>query len=76
MVLTSHLQQAYEQQYANHQSEWRAIGARQKVRNIAEMLEGLNIRTMLEVGAGDGSLLQLLNDCQLAEDLYGSGNFG
>ena len=68
MALTAHLQDAYERQYRDGQSTWREIGARQKVKNIAEVTGGKRFGRVLEVGAGDGSLLQLLGQ-HLADEL-------
>ncbi|MES2734295.1 MAG: class I SAM-dependent methyltransferase [Bacteroidota bacterium] len=70
MALTAHLQDAYEKQYQDSQSEWRELGARQKVQNMVEVTGGKRFGKVLEVGAGDGSLLQLLNAQGVADELY------
>jgi ubiquinone/menaquinone biosynthesis C-methylase UbiE len=69
MSLTSHVQQAYEDQYKSDQSEWREIGARQKALNIVEVTQGMTFQKVLEVGAGDGSILQFLSQFNFAESL-------
>ncbi|MBC7920079.1 MAG: class I SAM-dependent methyltransferase [Ferruginibacter sp.] len=69
MALTAHLQDAYERQYRGGGSAWRETGARQKAKNIGEVTGGKRFGKVLEVGAGDGSLLQLLGQ-HLADELY------
>ncbi len=64
------VQQAYDQQYLQETSEWRELGARTKAQNIIDITHGLTFRKVLEVGAGDGSILKFLHDRNFAEELY------
>lgn len=50
----------YEGQYEGEPSEWRSRGAASKARNAAWALEGRGVERVLEVGAGDGSVLERL----------------
>lgn len=70
MSLTTHVQEAYEKQYEDNQAEWRELGAKQKALNIVALTQGIKFRKVLEVGAGDGSILQWLNTYQFADELY------
>ncbi len=70
MSLSTQVQDAYEKQYENNQKEWREIGARQKALNIIELTHGLTLNKVLEVGAGDGSILQFLSKHNFAGELY------
>lgn len=70
MSLTSHVQKAYEDQYKSDQSEWRETGAYQKALNIVDVTKGVRFNKVLEVGAGDGSILHFLSKFNFAESLY------
>jgi ubiquinone/menaquinone biosynthesis C-methylase UbiE len=70
MAVTSHLQDAYEQQYQASQGKWREVGARQKALNIIELAGALKPGKVLEVGAGDGSILWWLSQMNFAPELY------
>jgi len=70
MAITTNLQTAYEQQYQSQQGRWREVGARQKALNIKELTKGLHPQKVLEVGAGDGSILWWLSGMNFAPELY------
>jgi ubiquinone/menaquinone biosynthesis C-methylase UbiE len=70
MSVSAQVQQAYEKQYENNQTEWREIGAQQKALNIRELVNGFTFTKVLEVGAGDGSILQVLSRHNFAPELY------
>jgi ubiquinone/menaquinone biosynthesis C-methylase UbiE len=70
MSISAQVQQAYEKQYESYQSVWREIGAQQKALNIIELTQGLKLNKVLEVGAGDGSILQVLSRHTFAKELY------
>lgn len=70
MSLTAQVQQAYEKQYQDDQAEWREIGAKQKALNIIALTQGIRCKKVLEVGAGDGSILKWLSTYNFAEELY------
>lgn len=65
------LRDKYDGYYADGQSEWRRLGAIDKVRNIQRLCDGLGLREVIEVGAGEGSVLQRLHEVGLAPALYG-----
>jgi ubiquinone/menaquinone biosynthesis C-methylase UbiE len=70
MEIAPNVQNAYEQQYQGQQSDWREIGAKQKALNIMELCDGLRPQKVLEVGAGDGSILAWLSRNSFAPELY------
>ncbi len=64
------LQTKYDAAYTGHNVEWRALGARQKVEHIVELSETFSWNRVLEVGAGDGSILDLLDKHNFCKELY------
>jgi ubiquinone/menaquinone biosynthesis C-methylase UbiE len=69
-TLSTQVQSAYEKQYEDNQTEWREMGARKKALNILELTQGMKFRRVLEVGAGEGSILQQLSQHTFADELY------
>ena len=53
------LQEKYDGYYSG-ESEWRSLGARGKVENIVALCRGISPDNILEVGAGEGSILERL----------------
>lgn len=64
------LQSYYNEQYASNDKAWRTFGAIQKVKNILDISKGMKFAKVLEVGAGDGSILELLASQAFASQLY------
>lgn len=65
VAINQDLDHFYKNQYKNESLEWRALGAKAKARNILQISAGLdNIQRVLELGAGDGSVL---NEMALAK---------
>lgn len=56
--------------YYRGESEWRRICAVDKVRNIQELTRGYSFRDVVEVGAGEGSVLARLDELAFAPNLY------
>jgi len=67
---TNNVIEAYNDFYTGNEVEWRMLGAKSKARNIMEVCEGLNPAKVLEVGAGDGSILHYLDEWKFAAELY------
>jgi len=61
----------YENYYAEGDSEWRWLGAMDKADNIISLCHSLPHNSILEVGAGEGSILKRLSDLNFGEKLYG-----
>jgi ubiquinone/menaquinone biosynthesis C-methylase UbiE len=59
---------AYDSQYQEYDGEWRLLGARQKAENIRKVAQGIpKPKKLLELGAGDGSILRQLIAANFAE---------
>jgi ubiquinone/menaquinone biosynthesis C-methylase UbiE len=56
--------------YYNGETEWRRLGAVDKVNNIISLCEVYSPQNILEIGSGDGSILQCLSEQKFGENLY------
>jgi ubiquinone/menaquinone biosynthesis C-methylase UbiE len=70
IAVAQKLKQTYDQQYSNMTAHWRALGARQKAQNILDICETNTYDKVLEVGAGDGSILQILDKQNFANSFF------
>ena len=70
-VVSEHLRENYDGYYSAGDSEWRRLGAIDKVENIVALCNGLPRRKVLEIGAGEGSILRRLSELEFGEDLFG-----
>lgn len=68
--LTGSVKTAYDQFYTNDQSNWRMLGAKYKAQNILDVCRNIKPQKVLEVGAGDGSILHFLDQVNFAPELY------
>jgi len=68
--LTDSVKTAYDQFYTNDQSTWRMLGAKHKAQNIIDVCAAIKPTKVLEVGAGDGSILHFLDQRNFASELY------
>jgi len=64
------IKQAYDNQYSGKESAWRDMGARHKAQNILNITGGKRFGKVLEVGAGDGAVLQALHQANFADEYY------
>jgi SAM-dependent methyltransferase len=62
VVVDPHLQSNYDDYYRGDISEWRELGAIDKVANIRRLCASMAPATVLDVGAGEGAVLQRLAD--------------
>lgn len=69
-VISGNVREAYDQFYQDHDQEWRMLGAKYKAQNIADISGGRQFSKVLEVGAGDGSILHYLDEWNFAPELY------
>jgi ubiquinone/menaquinone biosynthesis C-methylase UbiE len=67
--VTKSVQSAYDGLYTDEMTEWRELGGRLKAQNIAEVCRGRTFDTVLECGAGEGSVLQFLGATDLCTSL-------
>ena len=65
MRLEQSLTQHYAEYYAENQglTEWRRLGATDKANNIVELCASLPQHEILEIGCGDGAVLEKLAAC-------------
>ncbi|MBI5944014.1 MAG: class I SAM-dependent methyltransferase [Chloroflexi bacterium] len=64
------LKSNYEDYYESGDSEWRRLGAEDKASNITALCQDLPHASILEIGAGEGSILKRLSDLNFGEKLY------
>ncbi len=69
-IINSGVKSAYDNFYQSHNDQWRLLGARYKAKNIADVCKGQKFKKVLEVGAGDGSILKYLDEWNFAPELY------
>ncbi len=69
--ISDKLKNNYQDYYENGDSEWRKIGAIGKVENIMMLCDKLPHTSILEIGAGEGSILKRLSELNFGDNLYG-----
>jgi ubiquinone/menaquinone biosynthesis C-methylase UbiE len=62
VAVDPHLQRNYDEYYADDLSEWRGMGAVDKASNIVSLCAAPAPSTVLDIGAGEGSVIQRLAD--------------
>jgi len=60
-ILSADVKSAYDDFYLGRDEQWRMLGAKYKSINITDVCRGYEFKKVLEVGAGDGSILQQLD---------------
>jgi ubiquinone/menaquinone biosynthesis C-methylase UbiE len=60
-ILSADIKIAYDEFYLGRDEQWRMLGAKYKAKNIVDLCIGNEFKKVLEVGAGDGSILQHLD---------------
>jgi ubiquinone/menaquinone biosynthesis C-methylase UbiE len=68
-IISGNVKTAYDHFYEKHDEAWRMLGAKYKAQHIIEVCRGLTFTNVLEVGAGDGSILKYLSDQNFAPEL-------
>jgi ubiquinone/menaquinone biosynthesis C-methylase UbiE len=61
-MISSGLKEAYDNFYTGLDGQWRLLTARHKAMNIKEVCRTYSFSKVLEVGAGDGSILKYLDE--------------
>lgn len=69
-MLSKEVKTAYDNFYTNSDVAWRMLGAKYKAKNIVDVCSEIKPRKVLEVGAGDGSILHFLNEWNFAPELH------
>jgi len=68
--LSPFLQNNYDNYYEEGDSEWRWLGALDKAENIKSLCKDLPIDSVIEIGAGEGSVLKRLSELKFAKEYY------
>lgn len=70
LKISAHLQSNYEDYYEEGDSEWRWLGALDKADNIQALCKDLTINSVIEIGAGEESVLKRLSELDFAREFY------
>jgi len=68
--ISDHLRNNYDDYYEDGDSEWRRLSALAKVDNIVSLCGKLPHSSILEIGAGEGSILKRLSELKFGDELY------
>jgi ubiquinone/menaquinone biosynthesis C-methylase UbiE len=69
MHISDNLKGSYSGQYDGNLTNWRNTGAKYKALNIVELSKNISFRNVLEVGAGEGSILDWLSKWDFCRDM-------
>jgi len=69
-ITSGNVREAYDEFYKRHDEAWRMLGAKYKAQHIIDVCKGRHFQKVLEVGAGDGSILKLLADQNFAPEYH------
>lgn len=67
-TVSDNVKHAYDEFYEKHDEAWRMLGAKYKAQHIIDVCKGYTFKEVLEVGAGDGSILKYLSDHHFAPE--------
>lgn len=67
-IISGSVKNAYDEFYQQHDEAWRMLGAKFKAQHIIDVCGGQTFKKVLEVGAGDGSILKQLAERNFAPD--------
>ncbi len=67
MEISQDLKSKYDNFYSESTENWRLIGAIGKVENILKISNKLDFKKVIDIGAGDGNVLELLSKSGFAE---------
>ena len=69
-IISGNVKDAYDEFYQKHDEAWRMLGAKYKAQHIVDVSQGRTFKKVLEVGAGDGSILKFLADANFAPEYH------
>ena len=70
-LVDENLKKKYDGYYEEGDSEWRWIAAMNKANNIISLCKNHPHNSILEIGAGEGSILKWLSERMFGKELYG-----
>ena len=68
--ISPNLQETYNEQYNEHSTRWRELGGKYKAQNILELCQNFKFNKVLELGAGEGSILKYLDEYNFCKELH------
>lgn len=69
MNVSEKVKDSYSSQYDEKSVAWRNMGARYKAQNVVELAKNITFENVLEVGAGEGSILNWLSKWNFSKNL-------
>jgi len=69
-IISGNVKEAYDEFYQKHDEAWRMLGAKYKAQHIIDVCKGHTFKKVLEVGAGDGSILKYLSGAGFAAEYH------
>ncbi|TSD64000.1 class I SAM-dependent methyltransferase [Inquilinus sp. KBS0705] len=69
-ILSGNVKTAYDEFYKKHDEDWRMLGAKYKAQHIVDVCKCWCFDKVLEVGAGDGSILKYLSDANFSPEYH------
>ncbi|GLU51422.1 hypothetical protein Dfri01_08830 [Dyadobacter frigoris] len=69
MNVSEKVKDSYSSQYDEKSVAWRTMGAKYKAQNIIELAKNIKFENVLEVGAGEGSILYWLSKWNFSKNL-------
>ena len=69
-IISTGLKNAYDNFYVGKDEQWRLLSAKYKAQNIKDVCQKYQFSKVLEVGAGDGSILKYLDEFQFAREIH------
>jgi ubiquinone/menaquinone biosynthesis C-methylase UbiE len=69
MQISDNVKDSYSSQYDESSVTWRNTGAKYKALNIVELAKNITFKNVLEVGAGEGSILDWLSKWDFCQDM-------
>lgn len=71
MEVSNKIQEVYNNQYDDSIIEWRTKAGKHKAKNIVELSKHINFDSVLEVGCGEGAILDWLSKWGFSKNLNG-----
>ena len=69
-IVSTVLKDAYDNFYVGKDEQWRLLSAKYKAQNIKEVCGKCGFNKILEVGAGEGSILKFLDEFKFAPEIH------
>ncbi len=69
-IINAGLKTAYDDFYTGKDEQWRLLSAKYKARNIVKVCSEYKFTKVLEVGAGDGSILKYLGEWDFSPEMH------